>query len=621
MMHAIPDMISYDLLQDIFFDISVVYDFHDDVRDAGYPEAINIPMPLKKKIAEENYKRYFITGNITQQDDLLSIQLTLRDTRTTKTVAETSFIGEDILHMVDNISIWLKESLSLPDVHMQKTIDLPASEILTKSTLALEVFYRGYNQCILETNWEDGMKLIKQSVHQDTTFAYAYFHSYLIHLRNNRTEAFKNSFEPLMQHSYKVPERLAFRIKHDYYYYVKQESDLALEVAKTYAELYPEDVKAHRLLAIQYWYRNDDDSRLATYKTILTLDPRQLDVIWDIGYLYRQNGLFKEALEFFQYYADEYPQSSKSFTELGNLHRWFGKYEQARSYYQKALLMEPDKISNLISLARIETDLGNFNKALDDYQDILEKCATPQERVQVYTSLENYYFQRGEVQKVIDYLELRIAEQEKYDLQGNIFETKTSALERYIIAGKSEVAFQIVRDAEKQLGPPLDIEIPFMYLRIYLELEQVEGIEENLEVLEAYAENMQMENIRAFLFFGRGKTFELRGDFETAIQYYIKYLEHQPTIISMHFHIGGCYRKMKEFKRAEEHLQKIMTLGGTYWPEEVFELGLVYADWGKMDKALEYVRRANNIWENADTTYALAMRAREKLAELEALVP
>ncbi len=48
-------------------------------------------------------------------------------------------------------------------------------------------------------------------------------------------------------------------------------------------------------------------------------------------------------------------------------------------------------------------------------------------------------------------------------------------------------------------------------------------------------------------------------------------------------------------------------------------MGLVYADWGKDDKALEYLKKAQSIWEDADTDYEPAMKAREKLAELEAL--
>ena len=138
--------------------------------------------------------------------------------------------------------------------------------------------------------------------------------------------------------------------------------------------------------------------------------------------------------------------------------------------YNKALLIEPDEISVQLSLAKINTELGNFSQALKDYNDILANCGTSQERFDVYKSLENYFFRRGQTGKGIEYLELKIAEQEKYDVQINILQSRIDALERYIIAGNPDIAFQIVDSIEQLLGPPLDYLAPLGYLIIYLEL-------------------------------------------------------------------------------------------------------------------------------------------------------
>ena len=62
LMHALPDILRYDLMQDIYLDIKSVYGFYDDLRDAGYQDAIMVPMTLKKKIAVEQYMDYFTVG-------------------------------------------------------------------------------------------------------------------------------------------------------------------------------------------------------------------------------------------------------------------------------------------------------------------------------------------------------------------------------------------------------------------------------------------------------------------------------------------------------------------------------------------------------------------------------
>ena len=72
----------------------------------------------------------------------------------------------------------------------------------------------------------------------------------------------------------------------------------------------------------------------------------------------------------------------------------------------------------------------------------------------------------------------------------------------------------------------------------------------------------------------------------------------------------------KNYKKAEAILQEFLAVH-PYRPEEILEMGLVYTDWGKNEKAIEYLKRAQSIWEDADPEYKPAIKVREKLAELE----
>jgi tetratricopeptide (TPR) repeat protein len=220
------------------------------------------------------------------------------------------------------------------------------------------------------------------------------------------------------------------------------------------------------------------------------------------------------------------------------------------------------------------------------------------------------------VNTAIDYLELGLEEQEKYDPRFDVLQTRANSLVRYIVAGKDEVAFQFAREIEN-LGPPFDIMIQWAYLDIYLELEDPEGIEEYLEIIEDYSRERQIEISRAYLSWARGKIHEARGEYETAINYYLKSIEQYPVSMGWKFHIGRCYRMNKQYRKAEENF-KIITDWHPFWPEELYEFGLLYAEWGKHDKAVEYLNRALDIWENADSTYKPAKLARQKLNELEA---
>ena len=81
-------------------------------------------------------------------------------------------------------------------------------------------------------------------------------------------------------------------------------------------------------------------------------------------------------------------------------------------------------------------------------------------------------------------------------------------------------------------------------------------------------------------------------------------------------HIGRCYRKLKELKKATEFLNKALK-SEPYDPESLYEIALVYWDMGEKEKALKHVKRALYVWEEADPDFKPAKKAREKLAEWE----
>ncbi|MCD4696223.1 MAG: hypothetical protein K8S16_08260, partial [Bacteroidales bacterium] len=79
--------------------------------------------------------------------------------------------------------------------------------------------------------------------------------------------------------------------------------------------------------------------------------------------------------------------------------------------------------------------------------------------------------------------------------------------------------------------------------------------------------------------------------------------------------IGRCYRKLNKFKKAEEYLT-IALKDSPYNPINNYEAAMLYIDKGDKQKALEYLKVANDIWKDADPEYKPAQKAKEKLIEL-----
>jgi tetratricopeptide (TPR) repeat protein len=614
--HALPDMILYDLLQDIYLEIRSTYNLYDDIRDAGFPEAVRIPMTMKRKIAEEKFMQYFAFGSINEQEGQLAIQLFLHDTRTTKLLAEKVLTGADMFKLVDEMSIWIKESVNIPKQHIEQTQDLPVSEILTSSIPAVKDFYGGNHLMVMEGDWIRGAILLEKSVQEDPAFAYAYLRLYIAYAFTNQGVKYRQSFAPLMQHLYKLPERLQFAVKHDYYYGIKREPQMALDVAENWAELYPDDMTAHKVLALLYMFRNQKDKELMEYKKMVGLDPGQYDLYLKIGDIYKDLGESDEALNYYQLYKDEFPNNTNSYRKMGDLYSTMGDYEQAKSNYREALLIEPDEISILRSMAQVDVELGNFSQALEAYHKILNDCKSAEEKFDTYDALEDYYYLRGQLDSSIEFTERKLAEMAHFAPPFMILNEQFNSLDKYILAGKEDVAFQVVHDAEEQLGPPLDGNIPFGYLSIYLTLEDVEKTEKALAAAEAAMESLQGEMARPVLLNAEGRIHELKQEYDLAIQRYNKHLILEPTEASIQVQLGRCYRMQQDYKKAEEHIKKALTIH-PFWPDANYEMGLVYNGRGINKEALEYLQKAQSIWEEADSNYTPAIMARKKLAELE----
>ncbi len=617
---AIPVMVNYDLSQDMYLDIISAYDLAQNIADAGIQPEERVPLTLKKKIAGERHKDYFTEGTIKVQEDQLIIDISLYDRKTVKILSESTFTGSDILALVDEITLQLKKDLEIPLQHLDNTEDLPVSEIMSTSIPALQYFFAGIDAVLLNDDWQGGIELLEKSVQEDKTFAFGYLNLYSLYLFGNQSEKFLQAFEPLMDLLYKIPERLQFAVKHDYYSMVKQDRTMALDVAKNWVELYPDDLQGHAVLALLYRVRDKKDDALSEYKKILSLDPKQYDLILQIGDLYRSKGDFDNAQNYYQKYLDKFPNSLRAYIEIGDLNRMTGNYQEAKSYYSKALLIEHDDLSILLSLAKIESELGNFNEALNQYNDALAMCKTPEDHTKVYSSLESYCQVRGQVQKSIEYMELKFTELEKYAAPLMVLDEKSESLGKYISAGRNETAFKILHETEAQMAPPMDKLLPMLYLDIYLELEEIENAEKALEGVGEAIEVLQLEIIRSTYLEAQGKIHELKEEYEPAIESYLKQLELDPVSSNINVQIGRCYRNIQEYKKAEEHIQKTLSIH-PFGPKSNYEMALVYAETGKREKALEHLRIALGIWEEADPDYKPAIMARDKLTELEALNP
>jgi tetratricopeptide (TPR) repeat protein len=106
----------------------------------------------------------------------------------------------------------------------------------------------------------------------------------------------------------------------------------------------------------------------------------------------------------------------------------------------------------------------------------------------------------------------------------------------------------------------------------------------------------------------------LRGNYETAIDFYRKNLELNPNQVTRHRDIGRCYRKLGQFEKAMASLEQVFRIYPGN-PTANYEAALAYHEMGNREKAMERLQKALERWKNADPVYKPASEARATLAE------
>lgn len=617
--YGIADMLSTDLYQDFYLEAKTVGSGSgneiEKIRDAGFSRMTGLPLLLEKDIAEDLHMDYFLTGSFTKQDDIYSINTKLYNTRNGKLIDQNVLTNHNVFDLVDQLSVQVKYDLEIPEYHLEDVDDLPVSEISTKSLTAYKWYITGMYEIICNKNWNKALNDLNQSVQEDSTFAIAYYGLYKLYFFANQSENGAWIFTPLMNHLYKMPEKLQLFVKADYFLFNDQISK-SFAVLEMLSTLFPEDIESRLNLIEIYKIRNQYDEAIAEYKYILELDPERYSVYNDIGAIYHSTGKFDEALDYYTRYAEQFPDRPESYRSVGNLHKTKGDFEAAKSCYEKALLLEPENVSDLLILANIESETGNFNQALIQFQDAFDKSKTPEEKAQVYAHLQNFYELRGEMNKALEYLYLKQDEWEKFRTPFIVALNKIRSLDLIIKLEKEEVAFQILETCKAQLDEPFDRFVALGYLWAYLGIKDIDNVEKTIREVNSIIEEFKYEIWRSIVLDAYAQLNELKGQYEQAIQNYLDQLSIQPTASTIYTNIGRCYRMLKDYKKAEEALQKAMK-AHPFSPDANYEMALVFYEMGKTEKALEHMKRTVSIWENADPDYEPALKAREKLGEWE----
>jgi len=616
--YGIPVMTEYDLSQDLFLTPENAMTIYSKMANAGYENAVGLPVTLMQQFAEQRHMNYFLFGYIDKKKDEYILNVKLYDTKLTRLISEISVQDKTSFGLVDQLSVEIKKAMGVPESHINETVDLPVAEIFTDSEKAFNYFSLSIMEGVLN-NWTENVRLLDQAIQEDPIFALAYVSITISYFNTNNFEAAQDALQKAMDLLYKLPERHKFIVKY-LYYVLGQQPEKAMNIVKMWVDLYPDDLTAHTTLAQRYTVRGMYQEAIHEYKEMLRLDPEKYEVIHTLGNYYLHLGYFDSSLVYYQEYAKKFPQQAESYRKLGDYYSIKADMELARENYEKALLMADaaDEVPVRIDLADVLMNTGKFDLAFEQYKDALRISKTARDSGRVYHALEKFYLNRGQAQKSLESYEMRLTKMKTVLTPKDFMVFSIFTIEPYIIAGKTDKAIDILEELKTKLLPPLDNVVPFGYLYIYAETGDTEKAQEAIsgaeDLIKGFGEEMLMANI----YYAQGKLNELLGEYRKAIDYYNDFLELNATSYAVHSNIARCYRNLKEYKKAEEEI-RISLKYLPFEPISNYEAALLYFEKDDREKGMEHLEKAVEIWKDADSDYKKANIARVKLDSLHAV--
>ncbi len=160
--------------------------------------------------------------------------------------------------------------------------------------------------------------------------------------------------------------------------------------AKKYA------IRAVNADSLNIWYLNNAanifysahniDSAAIYFREMVRLDPKRVDVKFNLGSLYMESGQLTKAEKIFQEFYDEYGADEQIVLALLSVKRALGKNDEVIELLKQLALSDPDNVNYSGMLAEIYRELGNPDEAKNIYDTLFLK--EPENQVLLFSYIE-----------------------------------------------------------------------------------------------------------------------------------------------------------------------------------------------------------------------------------------
>lgn len=247
--------------------------------------------------------------------------------------------------------------------------------VTSSSRKALDYFHQG-RELADKIRFTDARDYFLRAIDEDPQFAMAY-----LYLANNSISAkeFFSSLKKAVFLSEEVSdgERL-WILAQDAGQRGKPE--VQREHLEALTALYPEDERAHNLLGVYYFGRQDYAQAIEHFEHATTINPEFSAAYNLMGYARRSAGDYEGAEEAFKKYVELIPDEPNPYDSYAELLMKMGRFDESIDNYRKALEKNPQFVFSYVGIGNNQIFAADFEAARETFAELLVKARNDGER-------------------------------------------------------------------------------------------------------------------------------------------------------------------------------------------------------------------------------------------------
>ena len=165
---------------------------------------------------------------------------------------------------------------------------------------------------------------------------------------------------------------------------------------------YPQDERAHNLLAVYYFGLQQYDNAIQEFQKAVTINPDFTPSYNLLGYSYRFKEQFDKSEQAFKKYIELIPNDPNPYDSYAELLMRIGRYDESIDNYRKALQQDTHFVNSYIGIATNLNFKGEHEKAREELQKLYDVARNDGERRTALLGMTISYLDEGNSQEALE---------------------------------------------------------------------------------------------------------------------------------------------------------------------------------------------------------------------------